>query len=452
MSEVRSDVKRRPISIVVVIFSCLLLYSCEQDVKGRSISQKRKFVIAIVGDGVNGSEGERNTIQAIGSVGKSEATINARQGMAMWKGAEIAFNHSPQLHGMRKLFLIKGYDDKGRKEVARKIALYLRKDPYVMTVIGHATSGTTREAAVLYSQVGMPLLMPIATSPMVAFPPNSEMVEEKRLQNYFRLPPSDDRVQAPAVAIFAIENLKAKKCFLLRDISVDARDYSATLTESLEELIPECRILQAAVEVNRAASFEPVAMAIIAESPDVVIFCGYGTTAHRLLHTLFIHLEYDAGIEHPRFILTDGCKISDLNTSGFETYVTFPAPDLKSNSIKLSGIQSDEQELNILKKYMPFGIEQSYHIYGYDAILLMAASLTNLQKEEISRRSLLEQLRNNSNSFCGIAGEYDFAQGESQRAGYFVYKVNSDTSAKSRFEFKTYISYRKIRRYLGKKM
>lgn len=445
MSHIRISSIGRFVLVVVLIFYCLLFNSCDQNEEDSGKLNRPPFVVAIVGDGVDGPTGQINTFKLIGRVPASEATINARQGLAMWQGAEIAYNHSPSLNSARKLFRIKGYDDRGNLEVARKIARALRKDPHVIAVIGHATSGTTREGAWLYSQAGIPLLMPIATSPNAAFPPSSEIVEENRLQNYFRLPPSDDRVQAPAIVFYAMDILKAESCFLLRDISADAAEYSGPLVESLQELIPYCRVEHAPQNINRnEPSIAHVPIAIAAESPDVVIFCGYGTTVHRLIHVLRMHYRDNADLKRPRLILTDGCKTGELDTSGFETYVTFPVPDI-------GDIQRDTDDFAVLTKHIPIGVEQSYHIYGYDAMLFIGTSIKDIQEEKISRRTILGELRKDSRYFCGVVGEYDFIHGENVRAGYYVYKAISDGTGKSEFVCHDYIDGEKIRQILTRK-
>jgi hypothetical protein len=118
MSTVRTNSKSPFILITAVVFCCLLVNSCDQDDKDGITANASQFIVAIVGDGVDGARGKENTTEAIGYVPSPEANINARQGMAMWGGAEIAYKFSPNLSNARNLFVIKGYDDRGQNSQA----------------------------------------------------------------------------------------------------------------------------------------------------------------------------------------------------------------------------------------------------------------------------------------------------------------------------------------------
>jgi hypothetical protein len=51
-------------------------------------------------------------------------------------------------------------------------ALDLRSDPRVLAVVGHMLSSTTRAAAEIYAEAGIPLLMPTATGVSAPYPAN----------------------------------------------------------------------------------------------------------------------------------------------------------------------------------------------------------------------------------------------------------------------------------------
>lgn len=124
--------------------------------------QDPKFLIVVVGDGVQEKLG--------GEAMAREYPVNRGQGEAMWKGVQLAYDSSEVVKKIKHLIDIKPFDDGGSGTCARKIAECIFSNPCVIAVIGHATSGTTLEAAEIYSRAGIPLIMPIATSPYVFYP------------------------------------------------------------------------------------------------------------------------------------------------------------------------------------------------------------------------------------------------------------------------------------------
>jgi branched-chain amino acid transport system substrate-binding protein len=331
----------------------------------------------------------------------------------MWEGINAAFTHSPQLERLRKLFQLRTYDDGSLESEAEKIGREIQSDPRVLAVIGHASSGTTRSAAWLYAQAGMPVIMPIATSPYAVYPPGSNINSQTRLRNCFRLPPSDDRVQAPTVAFVAEEKLKAKRIYLLRDISEGASEYSEPLYKKLESLLGNISIDKQSVDRGHA-DFREVASNIEAQHPDLVVFCGYGSTATLILSALR-HVYQDNQANKPKILLTDGSRIRDLNASDFDVYLTFPLPEISS----FNNCPSEDNE--ILRSVIQPQTEQSFQVYGYDAMLLIGKALEKCSDEEISRDCLrrgLSELPLFTGSTCL---QYFFAEGDNTLSDYYVF-------------------------------
>lgn len=380
-------------------------------------TQQKKFIVAVVGDGV---PSKREPCPRATS-------LNRAQGKAMWDGVYQAFHNSPTCNKARELISLVGFDDCGTSKGANKIARELQWNPRVLAVIGHATSGTTRAAGWIYSQAGIPLLMPIATSPNAVYPPGVKREANKRLQNCFRLPPSDDRVQAPAVAYVARIKLGTKRCFLLQDVSEDAVEYSEPLNAELEILLADVITDKRNVD-RKKFNLDQVARSIKAYNSDVVVFCGYGTTATELLDAL--REVYD-GLDlsrRPKVILTDGCNTKELDLAGFQVYLTFPVKEI-------SQYQGNTPDFNILKNSIKPEDEQSYQIYGYDAMTLIAYALERCSAQESSRSCLTDQL-NQLQNFSGACFGYSFVGGENILSSYHVYLSDPSTNqVNPHFEF-----------------
>jgi len=168
-------------NLISVIILSLFLVSLQNN------NSDSRFVIALVGNGLDLS----------GNAPLADWPRNRSQAVAMAKGAEAAFYNSPQLEELRKIAVLKRYDDGDRDDLATEIAHRLQKDPKVLAIVGHGTSSTSMAAGWIYAQAQIPMLMPIATNPRTMVSP---VDSSRHLRNIFRLPPNDELVQVPTIA------------------------------------------------------------------------------------------------------------------------------------------------------------------------------------------------------------------------------------------------------------
>jgi ABC-type branched-subunit amino acid transport system substrate-binding protein len=345
----------------------------------------------------------------------------------MWDGANAAFLKSPALDRFRGQIELIPFDDGGMSDTAQDIAEKIASDPSIMVVIGHAASSTTRAGEQVYGKQGIPLIMPIATSPTVAYPETKSFSSGARFNNCFRLPPSDDRAQAPAVAHVVLKQLNGHRVFLLRDVSADAAEYSLSLYSEIGRLL-DSRVI-GRKEVDRAVTnFRSVALEMLTNAPDVIVFCGYGTTAQALLADL--NDVYGSTVEKPTIILTDGCKMDDLSVGSIPMLLTFPIAEM--NTLNCTTIDGQ------IVRNTAGSSEQSYQLYGYDAVLFAAAALSECADHRINRtciRSALASL----NGFNGACSSYAFSEGENILAAYYVYSVVTPTQTEPRRFIQKYV-------------
>lgn len=369
-----------------------------------TVSAPAGFLVVVVGDGVPTDH------QCIPNPKLRTYRLNVAQGSAMWAGASLAYEHSQEVAPVRALFSLYPCDDMGQAENAERIARDLQSRPEVLAVIGHATSGTTRPAASLYSEAGIPLLMPIATSPHVFVPESGAAGDKSRLRNAFRLPPSDDRGQVPALVIMA-HSLKAKRVYLVRDISDDAGEYSSPIYDGLDKFMPD--IIYDHTDVRRTQTdFSYITSIIFSEKDDLVIFDGYGSTAGVFLNALRERYAKDPG-PRPYVLLTDGAKVQDIDTSGFDMFLTFPVRPLQ----RMKCSSDDFEELE-----HAFGGQttESYELYGFDAMAILgqAISICN-ERGRLSRSCIRDVL--NTTRLSGACDNYKFTSGENVLSAYAVY-------------------------------
>lgn len=409
----------------------MLLASCEVP-KGKTPEpQTKPFLIAIIGNGVPKAEEPR----------ERELPKDTASGVAMYNGAEAAFTNSPRLKELRSVAQLASFDDGANPKTAAEIARKIQVDPRILAVIGHTTSPATRAAAYIYAQAGIPLLMPIATSPSAVLPPGTDD-ETKRLRNTFRLAPSDDRVQGPAVAILASQ--LGTHCYLLGDISSPAiSDYSGPLFSYLQSRLEQVGILSRHMTMQgNNTNILSLASTIHTAHPDVIIFCGYGSTAAELLDALRKEYEIDSNKKRtakpeirPKIILTDGCKIGTrLDTTGFEVYLTFPLPQTlsiaqqpaptKSSLTTISKPPSTDADF-LSEAITKQGVD-SYQMYAYDAMLMIGQAVKVCTGAGTISRDCVRDRLNQIENFPGASLVYSLKAGENVLAKYYVYSNLKD--------------------------
>lgn len=358
------------------------------------------LTIVTVGDGANPDE----------PCQERPFSLNRAQGRAMWEGVRAASKVSSvdsllREHGV----VLSNADDCGTEAEAERIGRRFALSPSTLAVIGHGTSGTTAAASAYYSGAGIPLLMPIATSPHANRDGNGE-----RYPATYRLPPGDVRVQAPTMALFATDSLNAQKIYLVSDHSADAATYSQPLFDELVALLPTELLVQR--DSMTAQDVPRVARSIEAQSADLVMFVGYGTTANELVSAL-ADVYHRAGIEPPVILLSDGARIPDLQTEGMEVYVTFPLPPIEE-------AECDSSWTGALEAARVSG--SSYELYGFDAMLMLAGAIeVCAASATINRRCVSDHLESLQN-FVGACFSYSFVEGENVSSYYSVYEAHTD--------------------------
>ncbi len=387
--------------------SMVLLIGCKNEAESSRKMNRPKIVI--IGDGVR-----RDDIASPLLV--REGVLNLNQGIAMYRGARAAFEKSDACKNLRERFQLDPYDDGGSPDLAVKYAKQIQEDPSVMAVIGHGNSSTTKAAALYYHQAGIPLIMPIATSPDVTNRIDSFSNVSSRLDNCFRLPPND-LYQAKAIGAYIISHYKEKKCYLIRDASIDATVYSQFLYNEIGRILDE-KIIGKNAMGGSASSLLDVQVDLEVHQPEVIVFCGYGRNVAKLSYLINIAYSRAKDQKKPILFLTDGCKIPPDNLGianfGLEAYLTFP---VVYEDKKNSGF-ADMAHINELLGQSP---EFTYQGYGYDSMLLIAEAFKG-DSDVMSRSKLKNSLKEVSK--ISLYHNYKFEKGESVEIEYPIFKFD----------------------------
>ena len=382
----------------ILVILCLITLSSlrctvASDSQHTLLPENPKFKILLIGEGISESGPSTNIIYPLNRAGA----------LAMDQGVSIAFAHSPTLKSVKNILEVVKEDDFGKTSEAKVLARQYHYDPLLLAVIGHSSSGTTQVASSEYRNAGIPILMPIATSPYV----------KGRLS--FRLPLNDEEGQAPVLVNLIVDSLSAKRVHIVRDRSEDASFYTRPLVEAIRARLPRRTFAWEDSVDFRSPNFDQLASSTKSSRADVILFVGYGSTAVRMFNVL--RTAYPDSLERPRIVLTDGCIAPDLSVEGFETYLTAPIPNLSVASCR-------GNEADTLRKYLdPEGLP-NFQNYGYDAMLILATALKECRdKGRVSRKCLATELsKQQVNGVCSI---YQFKDYENTYGSYYVYNASS---------------------------
>ena len=367
------------------------------------LRSSNKLVLVVVGDGVKDK-----------TMAKTRPySSNYAQGWDLYEGVAHAAK-KPAFQAISEQVEIVYVDDGGESRCAELISEEIIRSPRVIGVIGHATTGTTRVALKNYKKANIPVIIPVATNPYLTID----------CKNCFRLP-SNDAIQARAIADYAVTNLKGQNVYLVWDESPAAKDYSEFLQAELVNLIGS-KIKFKQPITFRPMNYEYLLKSISYNNTDVLIFCGYGSMAREFLNGLrFEYLNKEPLLKKPKVILSDGTRISDIKEVsldfGFEAYLSFP-------SEKLSGKQPYPFEAPPRQDERT-KVEESYEIFGHDALILFSLAFKRV-KDHATRQLLREALAKESPN-SDLFYNYKFHNGENVDPRYFIYAVGSDSIVKS---------------------
>ncbi len=360
--------------------------------------------------------------------------LNEKAGVEIWKGARKAWERGAGLadgggspaKARGRLFALEPLDDRNDPDQAAQKALDLSRNPRVLAVIGHGGSGATRRAAEIYAAGRIPLVMPAATSQSVTYPMGltGRQLEDpsRRLDNCYRLLPSDDKAQAPAMA-HLIQQLaggpgaaSALRVFLIRGRKGGAAEYAAGLGMSLHGLLVKAGIpieddADYTAKPNDDYDIQPKTREIAnrAGPDDVVVFCGYDKEADDLLAQLDVAFKRKPDPQaRPTVVVPEACHTADTSPHGFRLYRMSPTDVSRCPSISELAEPGGET--------VPFE-----RVYGYDAVAVINRALRPCETRGISRACLLEELQTTPAFPSGACFGYAFNGGENVVSSYFVF-------------------------------
>lgn len=277
-------------------------------------------------------------------------------------------------------------------------------DTAILGVIGHLNSGVSIPSSETYEKYNVAMITPASTATDLT---------DHNLKAVNRIVARDD-FQGPAGADFAVNELNAKKIFVIQDKTAYGQGLAAAFKGAAENLGAEI-VGYEGITVGEK-DFNGVLNQVLAKKPDVIYFGGlYGEGG------LLIKQAREKGISVP-FMGGDGIDSSTLvEISGDKvanTYYTSVAADV-------SKIEAGKQFAENYKAKFGKNVE-SYSAYGYDAMGVMLNAVESAIKANGGKMPTREQVRDAvraTQDYQGLVTKVGFdSKGDNNFATVYIFK------------------------------
>ncbi len=270
------------------------------------------------------------------------------------------------------------YDDNGEPAGAATVAREIARDPLIMAVIGHLTSGCSIDAAKIYAHAGIPMVTPSATAPELTL--QQMRVGWPGPRVVFRLVPSD-AVQGSYAAGFAYDKLALRRFGIVQDQT----PYGLGIVEEFQKRFAALggKIAGVAAVSRGQRDFSAVIEDLRRENVDGILYGGVYTDFGPLLRQARI-----AGLAVP-MLSGDGSKTDELFR------LAGPAADgayLTVSGVPVEHLPSAQDFAARYKARYPAPEEalRTFDDYGYEGAGIVIESL---RKSGPNRAKLLEVIR-----------------------------------------------------------
>jgi len=294
-------------------------------------------------------------------------------------------------------------DDKADPKEAVSVANKIVADPTIVGLVGHMNSGTTLAASPVYSQAGIPMVMPVPTNPAIT---------KQGFGNLFRVPATDSD-QGPAGAEFAVTKLGKKRIAVIQDKTAYGQGIAEEFRKKATELGANILSYDGITEGDK--DFRGVLTRIKGKKPEVLFFGGIYNEGG-----LIIKQARELGIDAV-FLAADGCfgskfiEIAGKSSEG--SIMSFIAPDKASN-------QTTREFFD--KFAAKYGKVVSFAPLGYDAAHVLIKAIQTAGVTE--KQKIISTLHSENFSSPGVTGTISFSQnGDNNNKNLYFYTVKNGT-------------------------
>ncbi|MDM5334392.1 branched-chain amino acid ABC transporter substrate-binding protein [Ureibacillus composti] len=285
---------------------------------------------------------------------------NAIIGESMKLGAQMKLEEeAAKFSEMGYTLQLEPYDDQADPKKGVSNANLIGADEAIYGVIGHYNSGVAIPSTEVYEKYNIASISPANTAVEVT---------ERGLKTVNRIVARDD-MQGPAGAKYAIEELGAKKIFIIQDKTAYGSGLADAFKTKAEELGAEI-VGYEGITVGEK-DFNGVINLAANKKPDLIYFGGIYAEAG-----IIIKQARDKGIDIP-IMGGDGLDSSGLvdiaGESVIDVYITSVAGDSTATEEGQAFVDAYKEKFN--------KNPESYSVYGYDSMGAFLYALENAINE-----------------------------------------------------------------------
>ncbi len=328
--------------------------------------------------------GEREPVIKIGFAAPLTGD-QAPQGEDMVRAARLAVlqaNAKGSILPGHRLELME-LDDQRNPTQAVATAKKLVADPDVVAVVGHLNSSCTMPASAIYHQARMLEITPVSSNPQIS---------RQGFDTFYRTCATDD-LQGPAAALFAVNDLGAKRVFILDDMTTYGRGLANEFEKKLRSLGVEILGHEGITQGDK--DFAPLLTKIKALNPDLLYFAGMFPEG-----ALLIKQKAEVGLE-AKFLGGDGLFDPVL--------ITLATPE-RAEGVYLTTIGSDITQIQTAQEFVQayeaqYGRIGAYSAYSYEATNLVLWAIRKAgQKDRAAVLAAMKTLKD----YPGLFGLQNF--------------------------------------------
>jgi len=309
----------------------------------------------------------------------------APHGQDMLNGAKLAVEAAAAqgevLPGHR-LELV-ALDDQRNPTQAVAAAKKLVADRDVVAVVGHLNSSCTMPASAIYYQARLLQITPVSSNPKIS---------RQGFDTFYRTCATDD-LQGPAAARYVVQELGARRIFIIDDMTTYGRGLANEFKRTLNELGAEALGHEGITQGDK--DFAPLLTKIKAMAPDLVYFAGMFPEG-----ALLIKQRFDVGLGG-QFMGGDGL---------FDPVLIELATAQAAEGIWLTTIGSDVRQMptaqHFVREYESrFGQVGAYSAYAYEATSIVMWAIKQAARKD--RQAVLAAMKT-LNDYPGLFGLQNF--------------------------------------------
>jgi branched-chain amino acid transport system substrate-binding protein len=337
------------------------------------------------GDG-KGECAKGTSIAYIGTIAGASAAL----GLNILHGVRLAVKEHNEANSGCQVKL-KEFDSEGSPDKAPGVVTQAINDPSILGVIGLPFSGESKAVGKAFSDAGLVTVSPSATNPGLS---------KNGWKTFYRAL-GNDATQAPAIATFMSDTLKAKKVCVVSDDS----EYGIGLADLTTEALGKKVACDPKIKTGQK-EFSAVVGEITSAAPDAFFFSGYYPEA-----APFVQQLRDGGFEGS-VVAPDGVRDDEFvkNAGDAAEGVYLSCPCLPS-----AGFEEFSTNFKALSDREP----STYSPEGYDATAILLQALDQGSKD---RASVLDFVKNYEGQ--GLTKQFEWDEtGELTETPIWMYEV-----------------------------